>query len=197
MMTGPLDIGIADVVIVILILTPGFIALQLIKRIYIIEREFSDFETTIWSIFASFLIYIPFGAITGLASIDQLRLSLLSIQNIALLMVLAVIGGAAPSLILRQLFKRHMGAGNLWDHIMKKIMKSQDPVYALVYTNTGKEFYGEITHFGLAPAPRDLVIKEPELLIRDNNLKATRKNWGKEIFFHENEVRQIVFMDEL
>jgi len=188
---------LVEIVVAILILVPGFIAFQIFKSIYVLEREYSDLETIIWSVFASYVIYIPFGLLTGLESIDKLTLSFLSIQNLALLMTVATVPAVAVASALKRIFKRDVVKGDLWDFLMDKIAATQDPIYALIHTKTNKEFYGQVARFGMSPSQRDLIIKEPELLIRDTNLKVTRKKWGKEIYLHPDEIRQIVLMSEV
>lgn len=65
--------SLADILIVIILIIPGFITFYIITKISVIEQKFSDFETTIWSIFLSLFIYIPFSFLIGVSSIDAIR----------------------------------------------------------------------------------------------------------------------------
>ena len=74
--------SLADVILVIVLLIPGFIALSLFRWFAILERKLSDYQLIIWSLFFSLFIYAIFSWHTGISSIDSMRDSMLIPGNL-------------------------------------------------------------------------------------------------------------------
>ena len=61
-----------DVILSLFLLVPGFIALMIIKKIGIVDRKLSDYETIIFSLFISSVILISFGRYLQLETFEDI-----------------------------------------------------------------------------------------------------------------------------
>ncbi|GAI26937.1 unnamed protein product, partial [marine sediment metagenome] len=75
-----------------------------------------------------------------------------------------------------------------WDIAFKKTSKKGG--YVIVYTHDGSEYKGELHFAGIELDPKELVIKNPKLIIRDKNLRVLKEiEIGKEIL-HRNKISE-------
>lgn len=186
--------SVADVMIVITLIVPGFISLAILKRVVIMETPFSDFETTVWSLFISLLIYTIFGVFTGIIGIESLRDNMFSPYNLAIILILSIAVGAIPGGIIKYVFRRHLSPGDSWDLCMGKA--SEKGAWVIVYTKNGLEYKGQLHWSGKGQVtPREITIRKPKLILRDDTWKVLKEiKMGKEIFFTEEDIQRIVFL---
>jgi hypothetical protein len=186
--------SLADALVLVVLLVPGFVAAKVFARITALDRKLSDFDMTVLSFVASLIIYIPFSYLTSLDSIDQIRDAVLMPQNIILLLSLSVAIGLLPGLAVKKLFRPGYHPGTVWDSIVRNI-KPKEPTFVLVHTALGQEIMGLLDSVGAGDTPKDLRLLQPELIIRNKNHEATRKlRLGKQMFVSEKDVQSIAFL---
>lgn len=190
--------SLADVVMVIVLLLPGFISLVLFKWISIIERKLSDFETVVWSLFISLLIYTVFSAITGISDVDSIRDGIFLPNNLMLILGLSLTFGFLPGVLLRYGFRKRIVRGDCWNVCMARVKSKKSP-WVIVYTEKGLEYKGRLHIFGTeGEHPRELVIEKPKLIQRNNEGKVLKEiKMGSEILFLQKDIRRIVFLQPL
>lgn len=188
--------SLEDIVFIIILLVPGFFAFMLFKKIGIRERQVSEFESTIWSLFASLAIYAVFGYFAGFFNLDLIRENILNPVNIASIFGLAIVLGGSSGLVVRLLFRRGYQAGDCWEACVKAAGKKGSHV--LVYASNNEEYKGELIAGGVSEAAREIVIKNPKLIVRDSDLSVkTQFEIGKTMVFKETDIRRIVFLKDV
>lgn len=189
--------SLADVIMVIVLLFPGFISFIVFKWISIVERKFSDFETVVWSLFGSLLIYTVFSAITGISDIDSIRDGIFLPSNVALILGLSLLFGIIPSGIVKFSVRKRIVRGDCWDACMGRA--NQKNSWVIIHTENGLEYKGILHIYGTkGEHPRELVIEKPKLILRDNNGKVLNEvRMGREILFLQKDIRRIVFFKSL
>jgi Family of unknown function (DUF6338) len=188
--------SLADVLVVIALIVPGFLAFQCWKEFSLIQKDFSDLETIVWSLIASLLINIPFISITKFDNIDKMTQGIMfSPKNLLILLTISISLGAIGALAGRYGLAPILPANDCWTHKMNQIVKKGS--YVLIYTKDGKEYYGYLKYIGTAGVPhaRDLLLGEPRLITRKTDWKIeSQKNMGEDIFFPEQDIGRIVFL---
>ena len=188
--------SLADIILVVVLLVPGFLTIALFKKIAIREGKLNDFETTIWSLVASLAIYIVFGYLTGIHNIDLIRENILMPTNLILLFGLALTFGGCFGGLSRLLFRRGYQSGDCWEACF--ISAAKKGSYVLVYTIDGKEYIGELCLAGVSGSPREIVLKNPRVILRDSEWAVMDDfEMGNNILFKENDVRRVVFLKEI
>ena len=188
--------SVADTLVVIILLIPGFVAFFLTRRISAIGRKFSDLEITVWSIFFSLLIYIPFSLWTGLDNLDAIRDGIFSPRNFLRLIICTVAAGAVLGSVMK-LFRRGILAGSSWDLAVEK-MRQKKGGFVIVYTENGLEYKGLLHYAGVAETARELIVRKPKLILRDKDWNVLDEiEMGAEILFTEKDIRRVLFYDEL
>ncbi len=134
-------------------------------------------------------------------------MALPSIADALVIVVLLVPGFVAfflirriiTGVILKRFFRKGMTAGTAWDHSFGGVSKDeQEGGYFMVYTNDGLEYKGELHMAGAEHERRDVVMRNPKLILRDKGWNVKDEiEVGKEILFVEGDIRRIVFFDEL
>jgi len=117
--------SLADVVVVIVLLLPGFISLVLFKWISIIETKLSDFETIVWSLFISLWIYTFFSAITGINDVDSIRDGIFLPSNLIIILGLSLLFGLLFGAVVRYSFRTRIVRGDCWDVCMARAISKK------------------------------------------------------------------------
>jgi hypothetical protein len=184
--------SLADIIIVIILLIPGFVSFEIIRRLAIVEREFSELEITLWSLFLSLVIYVPFSLIVGVRSLDQIRNSIFAPFSIGVLTTLSVVTGLIPALLIRKIWRKGQRPGDLWAYAMKTFDTSR---YVIIHTSTGTEIKGEMVAVGAGPSPRDVLLLNPKQIIRDQALNPIDEMLlGGQIYLMQDDIKRIVFL---
>lgn len=190
--------SLADVVFVIVILLPGFLALSIFKWVAIYERKLSDYKLLLWSLFFSLVIYGIFSASTGISNFDEMRDVLLLSQNLVGILGLGIISGGGPGLIVRFWQKRYGTSipGDAWQVSMRSATKNG--CWVIVHTLDKKEYKGILHYTGGKGEPREISIRRPKLILRNDNGKVLNEiKMGSEIFFKETDLQRVVFFKEI
>ena len=188
--------SLADVIFVIVLLVPGFIALTIFRWLAILEKKLSEYLLVLWSLFFSLFIYAIFSWLTGISDIDSIRDSILLPENLATILALGLAFGAIPGIVVRLVFRKHFVRGDCWEASMKQASKKG--CWVIVYTNDGREYKGILHYSGGGESPREISIRRPKIVLRDDEWKVSKEvKMGKEIFFQERDVQRIVFFREV
>jgi len=191
--------SLADVVFVVVLLIPGFLALCIFKWLAIYERKLSDYPLLLWSLFFSLLIYAVFSWHTGISNFDEIRDTLLFPENLLKILTLGITFGIGSGLIGRFVRTRRgekIIPGDAWQASMR--VASRSGCWVIIHTKDGKEYKGILHYTGGKGEPREISIRKPKLILRDNNWKVLNEiEMGKEIFFKEVDLQRIVFFKEV
>ena len=189
--------SLTDIIVVIVLVSPGFISFIVFKWLSIVEKKFSELEIIIYSLIFSLLIYPIFGAITGCSDIDSLRNSIFQPNNVALIVGLGLLFGFIPGGIVRLSLRKGLIREDCWNLCMGRADKSNS--WVIVYTKDGFEYKGILHLSGTkGEHSRELVIEKPKLILRDKNGKLLNEiKTGSEILFLQEDIRRVIFFDSL
>lgn len=190
--------SLTDLVFIIVILIPGFLALTLFRWLAILEKEISDYQLGVWSLFFSLLIFVIFGWHTGITDVDAIRDNLLSPTYLAEILTIGLALGVVPGLIARLTFRKGFIRGDPWEASMK--LAGKEGCWVIIYTDDGREYMGYLHYSGTSgdEFPREISIRNPTVILRDCEWKIKKEiECGKEVLFSEDDVRRIVFYEEV
>jgi hypothetical protein len=188
--------SLADAMLVVTLIIPGFISLVLFRKISVLERKISDLELVVSSLFVSVLIYYLFSLVTGIKDIDSLRDKIFFSENLVILFGLSLIFGIVPGLVVKLGFRRNVFMGSCWTLSLEKASKRVS--YILIYTQDGLEYKGQLHYSGGVETLHEITMREPKLILRDKNWKVLREiKMGEEILFGEKDIKRIVFFEKV
>jgi hypothetical protein len=110
--------SLADALLIIVILIPGFISFGLVKRLGVFSKPLPEFEITIWSFVFSIIILFIFILITGLNDIDKIRDQFFYPYNFGLIFGVAVLVGLLTGFLLKRL-RINRTLEDSWEFTMK------------------------------------------------------------------------------
>ena len=178
-------------------LVPGFVAFVIFRRIAAVEQRFSDFETTVWSLFVTLAIYSLYGALIGVSTIDDLGTYVSQPIHLGELLALTVGGTAVIAAVIKVTFRKNVQIGDCWD--IFRLKPAAEGAWLIVYTVDGLEYKGTLHTVGWGRSKRELVLREPKLIVRD------KRNWkildeieyGRQMLFTEPDIRRVAFLTDL
>jgi len=184
--------SLADVLIIVILLVPGFITFFIIRRIGVVGGTLSDLETTLWSVFFSMIILVPFSAITQLDTIDKIRDGIFIPLNTFILLAIATGGGFLVGIITKQ-FRKNYYHGGAWENIMRNYAKGGS--WITVFTKTGDEYNGQYNLASMEEEEkREIIMSKPIQIIRDSDKKIINEiKWGEEMIFTEDDIARVLF----
>lgn len=190
--------SLADALVVVVLLVPGFITVKLFSRIAIFERKLSDFESTVYSLAVSLAIYVPFSFVTGLQNIDTIRDSIFVPSNLGFLLLLSVGSGVLVGVGVRRWARKSYKYGTPLDVLLQKLRKTGErTLFAVIDTEDDTRFIGKFLLTGSGEQPRDIALYEPYQIVSDAAGHATQVSVGKELFVAEENVRRIMFLKDV
>jgi len=171
------------------LIAPGFVCFFVFRRVTAWDRKFSDFETTVWAIFITLIVYSFYGWVAGISSVDALAASVF--QPIYLVTLIgAVIIAAAVGLLVKVAFRKTVEAGDAWDAFFKDHVAVAD--WITVYTQDGLEYKGRLASYGFGESKKEINMINPKLILRDKTGKAKREiPCGQGMIFTEGDIRRI------
>jgi hypothetical protein len=185
--------SLADALILVVLIVPGFITVKVFAWIAAYDRKLSEFDMTVLSFIASLIVYLPFSLITSLDSIDKIRAAVLMPQTVATLLSLSVVIGLFPGWVMKRLFRARYFYGPVWDSIASQLPEKD--TFVLVHTVLGQEIMGNLHSIGTGGSPKDVRLVQPEMIIRDKSYNAIKKiRLGREMFVSEKDVESIAFL---
>jgi len=140
--------SLLDVVVVIILLLPGFAVYSIARFIAVLERQLPEFETIIWSLFLSLGIYGVFAIVIGIASPDALRDNIFVPSVLFTLVATTLVAGLVLGLVLHVVVNKGVRPerGNPWDLFFASL--TTDGRDLIVFTDDGKEFKGWVGNSG-------------------------------------------------
>jgi len=188
--------SLADVVLVIIILIPGFISLSLFRWLAVYEKEISDDQMRLMSLVCSLFIYGIFSNMKNISDIDKFRDVIFIPSNLILILSIGIGVGAIPGLVIKYGWRHNITSGDCWDIVMKKA--SRNGTWVTVYTNDDNEYMGALNYSGCDNDPRDITIRSPTKIIRNDEGDLLKEvEMGKEVFFPEHDIKRVVFYKEV
>jgi hypothetical protein len=188
--------SLQDIVFIFVLLVPGFFAFVLFRKIALREGEVSEFESVVWSLFASLGIYSVFGLFTGFFNLTLVEANILNPLYVASIFGLASAFGVGFGLLARFLFRRSIKEGDCWQTCMKAAAEKGS--YLLVYTSNNEEYKGELLLASVFDTPKEIAIGNPKLIIRDKNQKVKAElKVGEVLFFNESDIRRVAYLKEI
>jgi len=188
--------SLADILFIIVLLVPGFISFNIFKKIALRQQKMTDFETTIYSLFASLLIFAIFGQITGIYNIDTIKENIFKPDNLTIILLLSTIPSAFLGYISRKKFRYGYLEGDCWKKCFEATRKNGS--YVLIYTSDEKEYKGELCIMGVEEAKKDIVLNHPKIILRNTKFEILNEvENGEVILFNEKDIRRIVFLNKI
>jgi len=186
--------SLTDIFFIIIFLIPGFVVLSLFRRIAVYDRSLSDKETIYWSLFCSLIIIGIYTWKTNTTNITKLTSEIFLPTNIFLLIGIALTLGLFSGGIIRLTIQKNVFHEDCWELTMRKA--SENVTWITVYTNDNEEFMGTLHYNSGSTDPREISIRNPIKIIRQNG-DIEEKEWGNEILFLEKDIKRIVFLREV
>jgi len=162
------------------------------RRIGVIGGTLTDLETTLWSVFISLIILVPFSTITHLDTLDKIRDGIFIPINTFALLSISIGGGFLVGIILKQ-FRKNYHHGGAWENIMRNYAKGGS--WITVFTKTGDEYNGQYNIASMSEEEkREIIISKPIQIIRGTDKKKTKEiKWGEEMIFTEEDIARVLF----
>jgi len=180
-----------------ILVVPGFVAVKIFARITAFDRKLSDFDTTVYSLGTSLAIYVPFVLITGLDNFDKIRDSILLPGNFELIIALSVGTGVMTGIAIKLLFRRRFKWGDVWHRSVVDIQKRLLPPFFVIVHTEKQEIVGQLLSAGTGDQPKDLLIFQPKLVIRNPDLSVREQmDLGSDVFIPEESIRTLVFLSK-
>ena len=172
-----------------MLIVPGFVCFFVFRRVTAWDRKFSDFETIVWSVFISLIMYSFYGWVAGIGSIDALSGSIFQPIYLATLIVAVILSAIIGSLV-KMGFRKTVEAGDVWDGFCKDHVAVAD--WIMVYTQDGLEYKGRLASYGFGESKKEINMIDPKLILRDRTGKAAREiPCGQGMVFTEGDIRRI------
>lgn len=187
--------ALADVLIVIFFIVPGFVSLSIIRHVGLFENELSDKELVIWSVLFSLIIYTIFALKFNVQNIDDLRQSIFDWEQTVWIIGLSLGLGFLIGYIIKFVYRRNTHRGKIWNYLVKKIPDMERYSNVRVVTEE-KEYEGQLFYWGTDYTPRDIVLANPKLIVTKNN-KEEKIDQGKELFIPESSIKSVNFLDSV
>ena len=190
--------SVSDAMFVLVLVLPGYYSLRLFRWLAYYEEEITNTDVLVGSLTFSLVIYIIAGIFCGLSSFDEIRDLLLNPYNVGLVLVLIFGAGILPGLGVRWWKTRNNEIFvTVWDAMMYKSLDTKNATWVIVYTNDGKEYKGYIHLFGHKKEKKDLTLKLPIRIVRNDD-STVREEFqvGDEIYFKESDINRMIFLEE-
>jgi|SRR2546427_3160610 len=187
--------SLADALIVIVLLMPGFISFFLIRRLSAIGKELSEFENVISSVIFSIIALVPFAIFTGLDSIDKIRDGLFQPLNVSILFAISIAIGLGVGFAYKR-FRKIYRLGDPWEIMVKYYAAKKDGAWITVITKDSKEYTGALRHAGVSDDRREIVLSRPVQIFRDASGNSdSEMEVGQELLFTEDDIARVSFFD--
>ncbi len=182
--------SLADALLVIILLIPGFISLTLIRWFGAFGSKLSEFQATIGGFIFSMLILFLYTSITGFTDIDQIRDNFFNPKYYALLFGLAIACGTIIG-ISTKIWRRNHDRLDPWKGTITKCKKAP---WLIVITKDGSEYKGIMTKAGIEEE-RSIIISNPVQIVRDD-FKVVKAEipYGLKLLFKEEDIARIMFL---
>lgn len=181
--------SLADVLIVIIFIIPGFLAFYIFRWIGAYGKDFTEFEITTWSLIFSIVIIFVFTIFTGLTDIDSIRDEFFYPENFAILFGSAI-GISLLSGYIFRIFRKGHVLSDPWEIAIKQYKSGS---WLLVYTKSGQEYRGWYKVVGITR--HSLAMDNVTQFIRNQSGEITKElNLKGLLLFNDDDIARIVFI---
>ncbi len=188
--------SISDILVVIVLLIPGFVAFQIFQYLAIVERKIPEFEMTVWSLFFSLGVYAFFSFITGINDLEIIKENIFQPLYLFFLLGISLGFGAIIGVLTRCIFGKQIIPKDCWYLFQEKLGESG--AYVIIYTQNGLEYKGKLHYSGREEAPKDVIIHNPKLILRNKNWNVIEEiEMGNELLFTEKDIARILFFKDI
>jgi hypothetical protein len=195
-MSLPIPDNVSDVILIIIFLIPGYFSLRIFRYLAYWKEELSEFDVSLLSILFSGLIYISVALFINQQSIDEFKKILLMPINLIYIIGFTFLIGIIPGYIIRKLKERkHEIFFDVWEAVLNRSIETNERTWVLIYTQDNKEYKGYIHMYENKNENKDITLKNPLMIIRDDDFYIKNEvEMGDEIFFKESDISRIVFI---
>jgi len=190
--------GFEEILVVLVLLVPGFFSFLLAKRFAAVGKKFTDFEKAILSVMLTLVVYIPFTFITGFKSLEEIRNGLVDPFNLLILIAISGGVGLGVGLVFKMIFNRDIVLGDAWD-VSFDLCAKKGGSWVTVYTKTNQEYRGIVKLVGRAEdGSKEIVITQPiQIFRKDDGTSDTEMNVGEDMLFTEKDIGRISFFTNI
>lgn len=182
--------SLADALIVVILLIPGFITFSIIRWLGNYGSKLSEFKITITSFSFSMVILFFYTLITGITNLDVLRDKFFMPENFLVLFGITLAVGFGVGMNLR---RRRQNYDRL-DTWQKTITTSKIARWVLIITKNENEYKGTLISAGIDQT-KDVLISNPKQIIRNDVQEVISEiEFEKQILFKEDDIARIVFL---
>lgn len=186
--------SLADSILVIVLVIPGFISFYIFRQIAAIGKDYSEFELGIWSLFCTVFVLLPFAMITHLDDFDKIRDGFLQPMNLTILIGITLIEGFGAGFVAKK-FRRNHILGDPWEIAVRNYSKGGS--WVIVITKNGDEYSGAYQLAGIADDRREIIITQPKKILRDQNGKVIDEfDFGKVLLFTQDDIARVTFFSD-
>jgi hypothetical protein len=188
--------SLENVVFVIVLVLPGYVALTLLRWIAIHERKIQEYQVVFLSVFISMLIYGLSSFFVGSSDYEVIKNNVLLPSSLLIIFGLSTLFGVSIGLGWRFVLTTFYGdvkRGDCWDAVMNDVWK--EGAWVAVFTTTGQEYRGFLNYLGGEGQPKEITIKEPTFVLRDKNWTLLKEvSVGEQMYFSEKDIARILFI---
>ena len=187
-----------EIIIAAILILPGFISLNIIRKISIHEGKIPAQEYYLWSSFLSIITFIIFSFLKDIDSIQEVENLVLNYETIlplySISIILGLIGGFSFKYFVHGDLK--VLPEQVWSITLKRLNQDKGE-FITIFTSDNSEFSGSIRIYSTREdSPKEILIEDPIQIIRNENMEVISEiEWGKEILFTEGDIKRIILYE--
>jgi len=191
-----------DLGFILLYILPGFLSFEICREIILLEREFKEFKSVIYSFIFSTLIFTPAAYLMKITTIEDFKVSLYTIQNMFVFIIVGLILGYAFGKTYKKYFLKGVYKGQPWDIAFNppveedELIEQSDSVYVL--TTSGLEYQTNEIFYSDKQKPHELLLIDAKLVQRNNEFEITNITELKsDVFIEGKYIERLLFLHSL
>jgi hypothetical protein len=199
----PVNFPSFQLIFALLLLTPGFVTVRLVKWRGKVTRSFDRFDKTIYTVIASgvslSIVIILYSLINSQAPSETVNADFQLWQLSAGFVLTTALSGLFGFVIGYVIDERiYKGIDTRKATVWKLIFdNSEEPREVRVITSEGSEIHGYIYVNDSDPHDQDLLLKYPQKIIRENGKINSKTSIGDYVFVSQADVSHIYFESEI
>lgn len=183
--------SLADILIIIIFIIPGFLAFYIFRWIGAYGKDYSEFEITTWSLIFSIVIIFGFTIFTGLTDIDSIRDQFFYPINFGILFGSTIGISILSGYIFKRLRKGHV-LSDPWEIAIKE---HKSGCWLFVHTKNGQEYRGWYRIAGITK--HSIAVDNVTQFIRNQSGDIVRElKINGLLLFNDDDIARIVFVNE-
>ena len=184
-----------DLGFIFLYILPGFLSFEICREIILLEREFKEFESVIYSFIFSTLIFTPAAYIMKITTIEGFKTSLYTIQNMFVFIIVGLILGYASGTTYKKYFLTGVYKGQPWDIAFNPpVEEAEETEYVYVLTTSGLEYQSDEVFYSDKEKPHELLLIDAKLVQRNDEFEITNiKELNYDVFIEGKYIERLLF----